>query len=398
MSVGSPLPIRIGSKPSRAKPAKIPCSRCSFAVARADASRPENASSLVSPVSGSRRTAARRRSRGRTAPRSGPGRRPGRRPSRAPGAAPTPAARAASTKSERTKTKRPGGEADACRSSVGGRARASRQPRAAPAAGPDAASRRSTAGGGQKQPSAAVLERRRPRRAPPPSLAPIASAAAVDGRGLVEPRRRRPEEPHARAPVDHDRDPGRRVGEELADDELVRPARGRQAGRRAPVDPGPTVARPVRPRADDLVALARGGAAVPAEADADEAPARDERKGRRAAGAHGPPDAFPPPSPAAAAARGRGSAPSTAPRSAPSSDSALTARRRRAQPVPDTGSKRPLDVVGDDERPPLRRAPTRAPSRSSERLARTDAPTSTARASRVARTSSTAQRLSSGSM
>ena len=141
--------------------------------------------------------------------------------------------------------------------------------------------------------------RRRPRagarrRARPARVVEIGHLAErVDGAGcdrlgrathcrrLVEPGRLRPEEAERRPPVDEDRRPGRFLGEVFADDELVRPARGREPRRGGPVDPRDVVTGPVRPRADDLVALPAADAPAPAERDADEPPARDERKGPR---------------------------------------------------------------------------------------------------------------------
>ena len=98
-------------------------------------------------------------------------------------------------------------------------------------------------------------------------------------RRLVEPGRLRSEEPERRSPVDEDRRPGRFLREVFTDDELVGPAGGREPGGGGPVDPRDVVTGPVGPRADDLVALAAAQAATPAERDADETPARDERKG-----------------------------------------------------------------------------------------------------------------------
>ena len=113
------------------------------------------------------------------------------------------------------------------------------------------------------------------------------------GRRLVEPGQRRPVELHPRPPVDGERDQRGGVGEELADDELVGAPGGREARRRGPVDPRRPVARPVRPRARDLVSLAAPWAPVLPEANADEPPARDEGEGTLARGAHWPSGAAP---------------------------------------------------------------------------------------------------------
>jgi hypothetical protein len=59
---------------------------------------------------------------------------------------------------------------------------------------------------------------------------------------------------HTGPPVVDQRDTRRLFGEELADDELVGPARFRQPGRGGPVDVRDQVAGTVRARARDLVA------------------------------------------------------------------------------------------------------------------------------------------------
>ena len=131
-------------------------------------------------------------------------------------------------------------------------------------------------------------------------LAPGGSSRTADrgdrrrgGRGLVEPGQRRPVELHPRPPVDDERDERSRVGEELADDELIGPPGGREARRRGPVDPGRPVAWPVGPCARDLVSLPASWAPVLPEPNADEPPARDEGEGTLARGAHGPSGAPP---------------------------------------------------------------------------------------------------------
>ena len=160
-----------------------------------------------------------------------------------------------------------------------------------------------------------------------------------DRRRLVEPRRLRPEEPERRSPVDDDRRPGRFLREVLADDELVRPAGGREPRGRGPVDPRDMVARPVRPRADDLVTLAAADAPVPPE----RAPTKRRRgtSGKVRAAATTPARSGPRPSPAAASgARARQASQITRPSCSRSSVSASTAKSTPSTSRwPTTGSK-----------------------------------------------------------
>ena len=144
------------------------------------------------------------------------------------------------------------------------------------------AMRRAAAGGSQEaRLRAGVVEIAPTSPSAATALAAIASAAARTAAGLSSQGDSGPIEAERRPPVDEDRRPRRLLGEVLADDELVGAAGGREPRRRGPVDPRDVVARPVRPRADDLVALAAADAPVPAERCADEPAARDERKGPR---------------------------------------------------------------------------------------------------------------------
>src|SRR5688572_17442814 len=105
--------------------------------------------------------------------------------------------------------------------------------------------------------------------------------------GLVEPRQRGPEAGHLRAPVAHDHDLRRLLGEALAHHELVLAACCRQPGRSRPVDRGDVVSRPVRTRARNIGARASAKTLHRPERQPDHASTRNERKGEASA-RHGP--------------------------------------------------------------------------------------------------------------
>ena len=199
-------------------------------------------------------------------------------------------------KSETTKTNVPAGKLDACRTSARRQPSSDDGPAAVasrPAVRLDALEdRQRRAGGEPARPPSSLLD--------VGELAAGGSRRAADrrdrgrgGRRLVEPGQRWPVELHPRPPVDGERDQRRRVGEELADDELVGAPSGREACRRRPVDPRRPVARPVGPRARDLVSLAAPWAPMLAEANADEPPPRNEGEGALARRAHEPSGAAP---------------------------------------------------------------------------------------------------------
>ena len=96
---------------------------------------------------------------------------------------------------------------------------------------------------------------------------------------LVEPGERRREVRHLRAPVAHDDDPRRLLGEALPDDELVAALRRRELRRCRPVDRVHVVARVVRARAGDVRAGASAEAAHRPERQPDDSPARNEGEG-----------------------------------------------------------------------------------------------------------------------
>ena len=108
----------------------------------------------------------------------------------------------------------------------------------------------------------------------------ISSSAVRIARGLSSVRSGDALDRHRRPAVAEHDDARRLVGEALAHDELVGPARGREAGRRRPVHPADVVARAVLARARDVGADAAARAAHAAEGEADHPPSRDEREDR----------------------------------------------------------------------------------------------------------------------
>ena len=283
----SSLPTTTGSKPRwrnvlRRRSSRRSCSRAQ--VTHLPAREPRRCDR---PGRRDRRTGRRRRGRrGSSAPRSDPGRRPARRPS---------AARAARAQLGRADRRQVVGEDEdeaARREDVTvpeqrlepELERRAAAPRTAPrrAGRGRPRRRRRPVGGSQKaRPSGrGVVEIRH--------LTERVDGARRDRLGcgddcgrLVEPGRLRPEQAERRPPIDENRCPGSFLREVFADDELVAPAGGREPRGGGPVDPRDVVTGPVRPRADDLVALPTADAPAPAERNADEPAARDERKGPR---------------------------------------------------------------------------------------------------------------------
>ena len=298
------------------------------------------------------RAGGRRRRRGTTAPRSGPGRRRASTSQRSARSLSQMPGETASMKSETTKTNVPAGKLDACRTSASEAAVERRRPggsRVGPAVTPRRA--RGPSAAGRRRASAVgplAARRRRARRRRQPSRGRSTRSRPRWPPALSSHGQRRPVELHPRAPVDRERDQRRRVGEELADDELVGAARGRESCRRAPVDPGRPVARPVRPRARDLVSLARAvgsgaGRSERRRTACAERGRRDARpRGSRPSGA----------APASQSGSGRGTRSRQAARmpSRRSLSLGIAADQRvgrQDQPVPDDGSEEPLDVLGD---------------------------------------------------
>src|SRR5438874_2629969 len=102
--------------------------------------------------------------------------------------------------------------------------------------------------------------------------------SSLGGGRLVQPRKRLREEGHRRRGVDEGGALGGCLGAVLADDELVRVVRGREARRRVTIDAAQVVAGPVEARADRVEAAAAPRRGHAAERSAAYAPARAQRE------------------------------------------------------------------------------------------------------------------------